>query len=51
MTAETQAAARLPIESPGQAYQRQMLWTVLALWVVVMVGFSIRHLSLALGGH
>jgi succinate dehydrogenase / fumarate reductase cytochrome b subunit len=35
----------------GAKYQRQMLWTVLALWVVVMVGFSIRHLSLALGGH
>ena len=35
----------------GAKYQRQMLWTVLGLWVVVMVGFSIRHLSLALGGH
>jgi succinate dehydrogenase / fumarate reductase, cytochrome b subunit len=35
----------------GAKYQRQMLWTVLILWVVVMVGFSIRHLSLALGGH
>ncbi|MDN3937777.1 MULTISPECIES: succinate dehydrogenase, cytochrome b556 subunit [unclassified Arthrobacter] len=35
----------------GAKYQRQMLWTVLALWVIVMVGFSIRHLSLALGGH
>ena len=37
----------------GPKYQRQMLWTVLGLWVVVMVGFSIRHLSLALafGGH
>jgi succinate dehydrogenase / fumarate reductase, cytochrome b subunit len=28
-----------------------MLWAVLALWVVTMVAFSIRHLSLALGGH
>jgi succinate dehydrogenase / fumarate reductase cytochrome b subunit len=28
-----------------------MLWTVLGLWVVVMAGFAIRHLSLALGGH
>ncbi|MEO5778757.1 succinate dehydrogenase, cytochrome b556 subunit [Arthrobacter oryzae] len=35
----------------GAKYQRQMLWAVLALWVVVMVGFSIRHLSLAFGGH
>ena len=35
----------------GAKYQRQMLWTVLALLVIVMVGFSIRHLSLALGGH
>ncbi len=35
----------------GAKYQRQMLWAVLGLWVVVMVGFSIRHLSLAFGGH
>jgi succinate dehydrogenase / fumarate reductase cytochrome b subunit len=28
-----------------------MLWTVLVLWAITMVGFSIRHLSLALGGH
>jgi succinate dehydrogenase / fumarate reductase membrane anchor subunit len=35
----------------GAKYQRQMLWTVLVLWVIVMVGFSIRHLSLAFGGH
>ncbi|WP_247048579.1 succinate dehydrogenase, cytochrome b556 subunit [Arthrobacter rhizosphaerae] len=35
----------------GAKYQRQMLWTVLALWVVTMVAFSIRHLSLAFGGH
>ena len=35
----------------GAKYQRQMLWAVLALWVVTMVAFAIRHLSLALGGH
>ena len=35
----------------GAKYQRQMLWAVLALWVVTMVAFSIRHLSLAFGGH
>jgi succinate dehydrogenase / fumarate reductase cytochrome b subunit len=35
----------------GAKYQRQMLWVVLALWLVTMVAFSIRHLSLALGGH
>jgi len=35
----------------GAKYQRQMLWAVLALWVITMVAFSIRHLSLALGGH
>ncbi|MGL3806324.1 succinate dehydrogenase, cytochrome b556 subunit [Paeniglutamicibacter sp. R2-26] len=35
----------------GTKYQRQMLWGVLALWVVTMLAFSIRHLSLAFGGH
>ncbi|WP_074466444.1 succinate dehydrogenase, cytochrome b556 subunit [Arthrobacter sp. SW1] len=35
----------------GAKYQRQMLWVVLALWLVVFAGFAIRHLSLALGGH
>jgi len=35
----------------GAKYQRQMLWVVLGLWVVTMVAFAIRHLSLALGGH
>lgn len=34
----------------GAKYQRQMLWTVLILWAVIMLGFSIRHLSLAFGG-
>jgi succinate dehydrogenase / fumarate reductase cytochrome b subunit len=35
----------------GAKYQRQMLWAVLGLWAVTMVTFSIRHLSLAFGGH
>ncbi|GAA5227688.1 succinate dehydrogenase, cytochrome b556 subunit [Paeniglutamicibacter antarcticus] len=35
----------------GTKYHRQMLWGVLALWVITMVGFSIRHLSIAFGGH
>ena len=29
----------------GTKYQRQMLWGVLALWVITMLAFSIRHLS------
>lgn len=35
----------------GTKYHRQMLWGVLALWVITMVAFSIRHLSIAFGGH
>ena len=35
----------------GPKYQRQMLWGVIILWVVVLGGFAIRHLSLAFGGH
>lgn len=35
----------------GTKYHRQMLWGVLGLWVITMVGFSIRHLSIAFGGH
>jgi succinate dehydrogenase / fumarate reductase cytochrome b subunit len=35
----------------GTKYHRQMLWGVLALWVITMLAFSIRHLSLAFGGH
>lgn len=35
----------------GTKYHRQMLWGVLALWVVTMLAFSIRHLSIAFGGH
>jgi succinate dehydrogenase / fumarate reductase cytochrome b subunit len=36
--------------SKGIRYQRQMLWTVLAVWVVLMVPFLIRHLSNVFGG-
>ena len=35
----------------GTKYQRQMLWGVLILWVIVFAGFAIRHLSIAFGGH
>ncbi|KAA0973504.1 succinate dehydrogenase, cytochrome b556 subunit [Paeniglutamicibacter gangotriensis] len=35
----------------GTKYHRQMLWGVLALWVITMLAFSIRHLSIAFGGH
>ncbi len=34
----------------GPKYQRQLLWGVLIVWAVVMIGFAIRHLSLAFGG-
>lgn len=34
----------------GPRYQRQMLWGVLGLWAVLMVAFSIRHLSHVFGG-
>ncbi|MDQ4503626.1 succinate dehydrogenase, cytochrome b556 subunit [Sinomonas sp. ASV322] len=34
----------------GPKYQRQMLWTVLGVWVVVFAGFAIRHLSIVFGG-
>lgn len=33
----------------GPKYQRQLLWGVLGLWVVVMVPFLIRHLSIVFG--
>lgn len=35
----------------GTKYHKQMLWGVLILWVVTVAAFSIRHLSLAFGGH
>ena len=35
----------------GTKFHKQMLWGVLILWVVTVAAFSIRHLSLAFGGH
>jgi succinate dehydrogenase / fumarate reductase cytochrome b subunit len=32
-------------------WKKELLWVVLALWLVTFAGFAIRHLSLALGGH
>lgn len=34
----------------GPRYQRQMTYVVAALWVLLMVPFAIRHLSIVLGG-
>ena len=34
----------------GTKYQKQMLWGVLALWLVVMVPFLVRHLTHVFGG-
>ena len=36
--------------SQGTKYQKQLLWGVLALWVVVMIPFLITHLSHVFGG-
>jgi succinate dehydrogenase / fumarate reductase cytochrome b subunit len=35
--------------SKGTRYQRQMLWGVVGLWVVLMVPFLIRHLANVFG--
>lgn len=35
--------------SQGPRYQRQMLWAVLALWVVLFVPFLARHLTIVFG--
>ena len=35
----------------GPKYQRQMLWSVVGLWVITMIGFSVRHLPIVFGGH
>ena len=41
--------------SKGARYQRQLWWGVLALWLVTLVPFSVRHLSIVFasgwGGH
>ena len=34
----------------GPRLQKQMLYGVLALWVVMMIPFTIRHLSIVFGG-
>ena len=34
----------------GTRFHRQMLWAVLALWVLVMVPFLVRHLGHVFGG-
>ena len=36
--------------SQGPRYQRQMSWAVVALFVVLMVPFTIRHLTHVFGG-
>lgn len=36
--------------SQGPRLHRQMLWTVVVLWVVLMVPFTIRHLGHVFGG-
>lgn len=36
--------------SQGPRYQRQMTWAVVALWVLLMVPFTIRHLGHVFGG-
>lgn len=34
----------------GPRYHRQMLWGVVGLWVLLMVPFLVRHLSIVFGG-
>ena len=36
--------------SNGPRYQRQMLYGVLGVWLVLMIPFTIRHLSIVFGG-
>jgi succinate dehydrogenase / fumarate reductase, cytochrome b subunit len=36
--------------SKGPRYQKQMAWVVVALWVVLMVPFTIQHLGHVFGG-
>lgn len=35
----------------GPKFQRLMFWIVIALWVIVMLGFTPRHLMNVFGGH
>lgn len=37
--------------SQGPRYQKQLAYGVIALWVVLMVPFVIRHLGNVFGGH
>ncbi|MGH3316670.1 MAG: succinate dehydrogenase, cytochrome b556 subunit [Nocardioidaceae bacterium] len=36
--------------SKGPRYQKQMAWVVVALWVVLMVPFTVQHLAHVFGG-
>ena len=36
--------------SKGAKYQRQLFWVVIGVWVVLVGGFTFRHLSLAFAG-
>src|SRR5690606_21981717 len=36
--------------SKGARYQKQLFWGVLAVWVILVGGFAVRHLSLAFAG-
>ena len=36
--------------SKGAKYQRQLFWVVIGVWVVLVAGFTFRHLSLAFAG-
>jgi len=35
----------------GSRHQKTLLWVVLAVWAVLVLGFCIRHFSMAMGGH
>ncbi|GAA1345659.1 succinate dehydrogenase, cytochrome b556 subunit [Arthrobacter roseus] len=35
----------------GTKYHRQLLWIVVALWLVTMIAFSFRHLPIVFGSH
>ena len=37
--------------SKGPRYQRQMIYGVLGLWVLLFVPFAVRHLSIVFGNH
>ncbi|MDY6054487.1 succinate dehydrogenase, cytochrome b556 subunit [Micrococcus sp.] len=35
----------------GTRHHLTLLWVVLAVWAVLFLGFAVRHLSIAFGGH